>query len=237
MKKIKAILFDLDGTLLPMEQNEFMKAYFGRLARALAPHGYEPSALIDAVWSGTAAMVKNDGTVTNEEAYWKRFCEIFGDRATREKDYLEEFYKTDFEEVRTSCGFDPEAASLIAELRSRGYRLILATNPLFPRVATRARIRWAGLREEDFELITTYENSRFAKPNLNYYKAILDTSGLSPEECLMVGNDVDEDMVAEELGMRVFLVDKCIINKKGKDISAYPSGDFDALADFVDSIN
>lgn len=236
MGKIKAILFDLDGTLLPMDQNEFMKAYFGRLARALAPHGYEPGALIDAVWSGTAAMVRNDGNVTNEEAYWSRFCEIFGDRARQEKDYLEEFYKTDFEEVRASCGFDPAASALILELRRRGYRLILATNPLFPRVATRARIRWAGLSEDDFELITTYESSRFTKPNLNYYKAILEASGLSPEECLMVGNDVDEDMVAGELGMRVFLLDKCLINKQQRDVSSYPHGDIDALIGFVADI-
>ena len=29
---------------------------------------------------------------------------------------------------------------------------------------------------------------------------------VSPEECLMVGNDVSEDMIAETIGMKVFLI-------------------------------
>ena len=39
---IKMILFDLDGTLLPMDQNHFVKTYFGALAKKLAPLGYDP---------------------------------------------------------------------------------------------------------------------------------------------------------------------------------------------------
>lgn len=237
MEKIKAILFDLDGTLLPMDQEVFMKAYFSRLAAALAPHGYDPDALIKAVWSGTAAMVKNDGSVTNEKAYWTRFCEIFGKEAIGEIEYLEEFYKTKFEQVRESCGFDPRSATVIGALKEKRYRLILATNPLFPEVATRARVRWAGLSFEDFELVTTYENSHYTKPNINYYKEIIERTDLKPEECLMVGNDVEEDMIAERLGMKVFLLDKCLINKKAKDISVYPCGDHDALMDFISTFD
>ena len=63
-KKVMAIttvLFDLDGTLLPMDQEIFVKTYFSLLAKKLAPHGYEPEALINAVWAGTRAMVKNTG--------------------------------------------------------------------------------------------------------------------------------------------------------------------------------
>ena len=233
----KTLFFDLDGTLLPMDQEVFMKAYFSRLAAALAPHGYDPDALIKAVWSGTAAMVKNDGSVTNEEAYWTRFCEIFGKEAIGEIEYLEEFYKTKFEQVRESCGFDPRSATVIGALKEKRYRLILATNPLFPEVATRARVRWAGLSFEDFELVTTYENSHYTKPNINYYKEILERTDLKPEECLMVGNDVEEDMIAERLGMKVFLLDKCLINKKAKDISVYPCGDHDALMDFISTFD
>ena len=59
--KTKVILFDLDGTLLPMDQNVFVKAYFGGIAKRLAPRGYEPNALIDGIWKGTGAMIKNDG--------------------------------------------------------------------------------------------------------------------------------------------------------------------------------
>lgn len=232
-KKIKAIFFDLDGTLLPMDQDVFIKAYFGALAKKLAPRGYAPDALIKTVWAGTAAMIKNDGGVSNEEAFWQVFCSSFGEGAIKEREVLEEFYKTDFEVVKNSVGFLPSAASVIEELSFKGFRLILATNPIFPAVATHARIRWAGLAREKFELVTTYENSHYAKPNLDYYREILSSVGLDASECLMVGNDADEDMVAEELGMRVFLLKECLINKTGKDLTKYPSGNLDDLMRFI----
>ena len=86
---------------------------------------------------------------------------------------------------------------------------------------------------DDFEIITTYENSRHCKPNPDYYREILSKRGLKPEECAMVGNDVGEDMIAETLGMRVFLLTPCLINKTGTDISRYPNGGFPELLEFI----
>ena len=77
---ITTVLFDLDGTLLPMDNDAFTKGYFKLLAAKLAPHGYEPRQLVDAIWAGTAAMVQNDGRETNEAAFWKRFAGIYGDK-------------------------------------------------------------------------------------------------------------------------------------------------------------
>ena len=110
---------------------------------------------------------------------------------------------------------------------------MLATNPVFPAVATKSRMGWVGLVPEDFALVTTYENSRYCKPNLDYYREILKTINCQPEECLMVGNDVDEDMVAAELGMQVFLLTDCILNRRNKDISRYPHGSFPELLTFI----
>jgi FMN phosphatase YigB (HAD superfamily) len=110
---------------------------------------------------------------------------------------------------------------------------VLATNPLFPAVATESRIRWAGLSPEDFELYTTFENSRYCKPNLAYYEDILATLSVSGEECVMVGNDVEEDMIAERLGMKTFLLTDCLINKNGEDISKWAHGGFEELKEFL----
>ncbi len=233
MDKIKLVLFDLDGTLLPMDQSEFMRAYFGLLSKAMESRGYEPKAFIEEILRGTAAMMSNDGSYSNETVFWNSFCKTFGEDALKEEPFLESFYKTEFELVKNACGFDPEAARAVKELRALGKRVVLATNPLFPEVATRARIRWAGLSYDDFEFVTTYENSSFTKPNLSYYKQISEKLGVAPSDCLMVGNDVGEDMIAEELGMSVFLIDKCLINKVNKDISQYPRGDFSELLRFV----
>lgn len=233
---IRYILFDLDGTLLPMDQEIFIKSYFGRLAAKLAPHGYDPKKLIDAIWGGTAAMVKNDGRVTNEEAFWNFFATIFGAESRKDEPIFEEFYHTDFQQVRESCGFDPRAAQTIAALKERGFTLVLATNPIFPAIATESRMKWAGLDREDFDLYTTYENSRHCKPNPDYYRDILAHIGAKAEDCLMVGNDVAEDMVAQTLGMKVFLLTDCLINKSGADISQYPHGSFEELMAFVDTM-
>ena len=97
-------------------------------------------------------------------------------------------------------------------------------------------MKWAGVSPDDFALYTTYENVCFCKPNLNYYKDVLSRIGAKAEDCLMVGNDVDEDMVAENLGMSVFLLTDCMINKSGKDISGYPHGDFDDLKKLLRSL-
>ena len=114
-----------------------------------------------------------------------------------------------------------------------GYRVALATTPLFPAIATHSRARWAGLNPEDFDLITTYENSRHSKPNPAYYQDVIEALGVKPEECVMVGNDVDEDMIAEKLGIKVFLLTDCLINKSGRDIDLYPHGSFPELMDFI----
>lgn len=233
---IRYILFDLDGTLLPMDQDVFIKAYFSRLAAKLAPHGYDPEKLIKAIWGGTAAMVKNDGSVTNEDAFWNYFCTVFGEDARKDEPIFADFYQTEFQQVQQSCGFDPRAAETIAKLKDMGYTLVLATNPIFPAVATESRMIWAGLERSDFVLYTTYENSRHCKPNPDYYRDILAQIGAMPEECLMVGNDVTEDMIAASLGMKVFLLTDCLINKHNQDMGCYPYGSFDVLMEFIQTL-
>lgn len=52
----------------------------------------------------------------------------------------------------------------------------------------------------------------------------------------MVDNDVGEDMIAEELGMRVFLITDCLINKDGVDISRYPNGTFEDLREYISKL-
>lgn len=232
----KAILFDLDGTLLPMDQEVFVRDYLGRMTAFLAPHGYDPQSLIKAVWAGTGAMVKNDGKALNEDVFWYVFNSILGRDAKQDLALFEEFYRTEFQKAKDSCGFNPAAVEAIRQIKDMGYRLILATNPLFPAIATHSRIRWAGLNPEDFELITTYENSRFCKPNPDYYREILGKIALDGSQCLIVGNDVGEDMIAGTLGMKTFLLTDCLINKTAEDITQYPNGSFPELLHYIRSL-
>lgn len=231
----KAVLFDLDGTLLPMDQDIFITHYFGLLAKKLAPYGYDSQQLIKAIWAGTAAMVQNNGSRTNEEAFWDCFAKIYGADVRKDEPIFEEYYRVEFQAVQKVCGFAPMAKQVIDLLKNANVRLALATNPIFPAIATQSRIRWAGLDAADFEIITTYENSCHSKPNPDYYRDILAKMDLQGHDCLMVGNDVTEDMVAGELGMDTFLLVDCIINKENRDISAYPHGGFPELMEYLRS--
>ena len=233
---ITTILFDLDGTLLPMDQDELTKGYFKLLAAKLAPYGYDPKQLIDAVWAGTYAMVKNDGNCLNEEAFWKKFSQIYGEKAKNDEPIFREFYEKEFQAARKFCGYNPKSSETIQKLKQAGFRVVLATNPLFPAVATESRIRWAGLEPTDFELYTTYENTCYCKPNPDYYRDLLKRLDVSPSECLMVGNDVTEDMVAVTVGIHVFLLTDCLINKNQEDINKYPNGDFNILWNYIQNI-
>ncbi len=226
------ILFDLDGTLAPFQQDEFIHTYFKTLVRRLVPMGYDGDTLVQALWKGVDAMIGNGGTLTNRQVFWEVFTGELGVQALALESILGDFYAKEFDGVRTVLRENVDRSGLIRSLREKGYTLVLATNPIFPAVAVETRLRWVGLTQADFDWVTTYENSRFCKPNLNYYRDILSTLGCPAQECLMVGNDVAEDMVAEELGMKVFLLTDCLINREGKDLARYPHGGFAELMEF-----
>lgn len=233
---IKAVLFDLDGTLLPMDQDLFTKGYFKLLAKKLAPLGYLPEELTAAIWKGTGAMVRNDGQRRNEEAFWNAFSQTYGEDVRKDEPVFNEFYGNEFQQAKECCGYNPKAAEAVRTIKEMGFRTALATNPIFPAIATESRIRWTGLEPEEFEFYTTYEDIGYCKPNPNYYMEVAKRIGLKPEECLMVGNDVTEDMVAETIGMQVFLLTDCMINREDKDISAFRHGSFPELIETMAQI-
>ncbi|MBQ3009217.1 MAG: HAD family hydrolase, partial [Oscillospiraceae bacterium] len=225
------------GTLLPMDQDIFTKYYFSMLAkRLITKNGYDKDTFVKSIWAGLANMVKNDGTVPNEERWWQSYTSIFGADARNDEGDFVDFYTNEFNTAKEACGYDERAALAVKTVKEKGFMAILATNPVFPKVATENRMKWAGLDKNDFELFTTYEDYSYCKPNLEYYLQIMEKTGLKPEECVMVGNDVSEDMIAEKLGMKVFLLKDCLINKENKDISAYPQGSFDELIVFIKSL-
>lgn len=234
--RITTVLFDLDGTLLPMDQEVFIQAYFGGLVKKLAPYGFDKEELIAAVWEGTKEMVKNDGSRRNEAVFWESFHRRFGAKTEIAVSLLDEYYQEEFPKVQSACGYNPAAKETVRAIKEKGRRVVLATNPIFPPVATYTRIGWTGMTPDDFELITTYENSTSCKPNPAYYREILSKIGCQPSECLMVGNDVSEDMVAETLGMNVFLLVDDLINKENKDISVYPHGSFEQLTAYLNTL-
>ncbi len=233
---LKAILFDLDGTLLQLDEEKFIKFYFGNLGKKFSALGFDSETLLAAVWRGTKAMRDNSGEATNETVFWPVFYQtIEGDHELIEKTFLD-FYQNEFDFVRHSVIDSLIPAEIVRILKEKNYRLILATNPLFPSIATFKRISWAGLDPKDFEFISTYENSYFSKPNINYFRTILNHHQLLPEECMMIGNDAHEDMIAGKLGLDTYLLTNCLNNEFHIDINQYKNGKLEDLLAFIKSL-
>lgn len=233
---LKAILFDLDGTLLPMDQDVFTSEYFKTLAKAMAKYGYDPKSLTDTVWKGTVAMLKNDGSTTNAEKFWRAFASALGEKAVKDEPLFDMFYENEFDGIKKICGFDNNAAAAVAAAKAKGVPVVLASNPIFPATAQKKRAEWAGVDPSSFDFVTAYDNSRYCKPNVGFYSDIANALGCRTDECIMIGNDVSEDMVAEKTGMRTFLVTDGLINKQNVDISGYMHGTRAELVKWLDKL-
>jgi len=229
----EAIMFDLDGTLLPMDMDVFTKGYFKLLAGKLSPLGIAPDVLINTVWAGTKAMVKNDGGATNCEVFWKNFSQLTGLNEAPFRAASDEFYPNEFNEARRYAGENPLAAEAVRLARTKADKVVLATNPLFPRSGQLTRMSWIGLHETDFDMITSYETESACKPNPMYYSEICRKLNVNPVNCLMIGNDVREDMkTAYSLGMKCFLVTDCMIPCDDYEWNG-PRGTFRELIEFL----
>jgi len=228
---MNTILFDLDGTLLPMEQDDFLRRYLGLLGAKAAAHGLEPKAMIRALWRGTFAMAENDGAASNRQRFWDCFAAELGEEIRAMESLFNSFYANEFDAVRDIMKPNPLAREVLDLLRAKGYTLALATNPLFPPVAIKTRLNWLGLKPADFAYISDYENSRYCKPRPEYFHAVLKELGKRPQDALMVGNSLRDDMPARELGLAVYLITD-FMEGEG-DNSRFPHGSFAEFAAYA----
>ena len=234
---IKAILFDLDGTLMHMDQDLFIHKYFKLIAGYFAARGYDPVLFTRAMQKSVYYMVNNDGGQTNETLFWQTFPKLYGDlRIGDDIPAFDRFYHTAFDEMKPYCEPKAGAVEMLSRLRREGYRLVLASNPVYPVIAYERRMGWCGLTTDMFDFMTTYENMHHCKPSKGYFLEIAEVMGVKPEECLMVGNDVSDDMPARAAGMQVFLLDDTLLlNPQNEDLSVYPRGGFDDLMRYIEA--
>ncbi len=233
---LTTILFDLDGTLLPLDQKQFMHNYFALFAKRCNELGYDAEHTLPALKKGLAAMLANDGSMTNKERFDRTFEHMTGIPVSEFNTRFASFYEKDFHQLKDTSKRSPLALGLVSMVRSKGYDVVLATTPLFPWQGTYARLSWADIDPSLFSLITTYEDFCYAKPNLGYYRQILENRGLEANRCLMIGNDVGEDMVAQQLGMQVYLVTDCLINEQQAGLESYRKGSLKDLYKYCEEL-
>lgn len=234
----KAILFDLDGTLLPMNTKEFAAGYFRELsAKVLPVYPMDPKKFIAAVLGGTEAMVSNNGGKTNREAFWEKFSELTGIHDAAIESLCDDFYAGEFNNAKIHTQANPAALEAVHLAREKAGKLILATNPFFPAAGQHTRLSWIGLKPQDFDFITDYATDSFCKPNPKYFSSICERAGVRPADCLMIGNDENEDMYAAgQAGIRSrYLVTDCILPSREHPWTG-PKGSFAELVAMLRSL-
>ncbi len=210
----EAILFDLDGTLLGLDNDQFVTYYFKALAPKLAPH-YPQTDFMTLIGTATEAMIRSDGTHgllrdVFQETYDHSSPVKFADL---EPVFLA-FYENEFNQVAAVSRPLPLAPKVLEAAAAITPRIALATIPIFPRIAIEARLRWGHLEHFPFSLITSFENMHYSKPNPHYFLEIAQKLGVNPEKCLMAGNDHRDDLAAASVGMETFLVSDDPLNSE-----------------------
>lgn len=201
------LLLDLDDTLLDTHMDVFIPAYFQALAQYMASR-VDPKIMLRALVAGVNLMNENeDPTQTLEEIFDADFYVQLGVSKQELIQVIEEFYDNIFPDLRHHVHQRPDAAPFIEWALACGYRIAIATDPLFPRKATYHRLRWAGFEPERFDLVSTFEHFHFTKTHPAYYAEVLGRLGWPEGPVLMVGNDIERDLMpAHKLGLKTFFI-------------------------------
>ena len=235
---LKAVLFDLDNTLILFEEEKFLMGYYPVLSARFAgifPDGQFAERLMKA----TVALRDNDGSKINRELFLGVFCDSFNVNRDEVWARFEQFFCQDFDMFRDAVTAAPGAEKAFKYVKGRGLKIVVATNPIWPLVVQKKRLAWAGLGDIDVDLITNIDNMSYCKPQLGYFLQICQLTGVKPGECLMVGDDPANDMVAARTGMRTFqTTDSRAYSQKplelskqviGNDLEGIPPADFSGL--------
>lgn len=202
---MRAILFDLDGTLLDVDTGRFMDRYFRAVGQWRIP-GYDGD-VITPLMAGTRHMMGEHPGQTNADAFWEVFGEVSGRPRSVFEPSFEEFYREVFPGLRRDAGPRPGGREAVEAALGAGLKVAIATNPMFPRIAIDQRMEWAAVGDlADRLLVTSYETATACKPWPAYYLETAAGLGVPPGDCLMVGDDADLDLPAADVGMRVFYV-------------------------------
>lgn len=217
---IKAIFFDLDGTLLPMDEKKFTEVYFSTLFKKLEPYHYDRAKLMPCFLEGVMKMVNNDGRETNGKVFWESFEKIFPDAYKRDGKVFRKYYENEFSLTKSETKDNPLAKEIINHCKKNSLKVILSTNPIFPKEAQEKRLSFIDLKISDFDYVTDYSNSCYCKPNPKYFLSLLNQFSLSSDEVILFGNDYIEDgKCASSLGIKTYLVDGCLLHKEKCDMN------------------
>lgn len=197
----------MDNTLILFNEDKFLLEY-ARLAAPYFSDILDEHTFFRKLLASTQHMMKNNGAITNVEAFTHHFLADFPS-LNYEECYtrFDQFYKEAFPKLDSLIRPAITGRQLLQRTLEAGLQVAIATNPIFPERATMQRLKWANIADLDITLVTDAENMSYCKPRPEYYQKILDILGRQPQECLMVGNDMVSDMSASVIGIKTYLVE------------------------------
>jgi FMN phosphatase YigB (HAD superfamily) len=202
---LKAILFDVDNTLIFFDELKFYKRYLFQVSQAFAD--MMPFDLFEKkLLSATQALMDNHGEMSNAEYFMNIFCKGFEGRRDEIWKRFMRFYETEYDQFQTLVSVPKGAREVFFQLQIKNLKLVIASNPMWPLDVQMKGLSWAGLGDFHFDLVTHIENMSHCKPRIEYYEEICLKLDERPEACLMVGNDPINDMIVATIGMRTFMV-------------------------------
>ena len=202
---MKTFLFDLDDTILDINWPVFEQKYYAGLAKAFL-HILPESDVIKCIYKSYIYMVEVIDQRTNKEKFYDKMEDLCGVA----KDILiaQEplYYQTQYDSLKSITAPMPNMVAAVRRLKEKGYPMLIASQPVFPAIATLKRLSWTGFEAEDFLKVTSFETEYACKPHSEYFENLIKEFELDPEDCVMVGNDRHEDMVAALLGIESILI-------------------------------
>ncbi len=215
LSNIQAVLFDLDGTLVNTDMNLFVSGYLRRLTEHMSDQ-ISPMRATQTLHHAVAAMFANTDAGRSLESIL--FEVLQSELAISPEWYVEclaQFCQDDLESLRPLVTGHPLSSQLIESSLARGWKVVLATNPIFPRVIIDARVRWGELDGDAFHHVTAYETAHFCKPSPLFFEEIMGRLQLPATACLMVGNDTLHDLAASQVGMQTCLLTPWAVKRPG----------------------
>jgi len=214
---MNTIFFELDETLIPIVHEKILEVYFDELGKKFSDLA-DAETVIRHFGESMEMVLINDGKATNEVVFKRRLSILTGSWYDTCLERLEDFYRNEFKKIRQAISRNGTMINVVKRLKEKGYTLVVASKPVLPKKAIIQILQWGGYRADDFDYITTMENSSFSKPNVKFYNEILEKLDKEGEECLMVGCEPSEDMIANRAGINSYLLTDYIVNKGLKTI-------------------
>jgi FMN phosphatase YigB (HAD superfamily) len=234
------LLLDLDDTLLVNNMDTFVPAYLGAFSRHVA-NFVDPQKFVDALLGGTRQMTRNRRPdCTLQDVFEEFFFSMLQVDAGQFRQIADSFYADVFPGLRKLTHPNPGAIELVERALGRGYRLAIATNPLFPLTAIQQRLEWAGLAVEKypFELVPSYATFHFAKPDPAYFAELLGKLGWPEGPILVVGDDLEMDIAAaRQLGLPAFWLERDGVAPRGKNSLPSQSGGLGDILPWLDQLS